>query len=223
MQPHHLKVVRTARYFTHGSDPRHTRQLWIALHGHAMLAERFLRLLVPLAELEGTLVAAPEALSRFYLETGLDGRHGKAIGATWLTREDRESELADAYAYLDRLHAELTAPLPAGTRLGVMGFSQGAVMAARWIAARPVIPDHLVLWGVEPPEDTVAALAERLRSHELTLVAGDADPLTPAGGVEGHAHRLAQAGVRARAERFQGGHILDRGALLRVAGGVAGA
>jgi dienelactone hydrolase len=221
MQPHYLKVVRTARYFTHGSDPGQTSHLWIALHGHAMLAERFLKRLVPLGELRGTLVAAPEALSRFYLQTGLDGRHGETIGATWLTREDRESDLADTRSYLDRLHAELTGSLAAGTRLGILGFSQGAVMAARWVAGGTVVPDHVVLWGIEPPGDALAALAERLQGRELTLVAGDRDALAPAGGIEGHAHRLAQAGVRARAERFRGGHVVERGTLLRVAGGLA--
>jgi predicted esterase len=222
MQQHHLTVNRTARYFTHGSEPHKTTYLWIALHGHAMLAERFLRLLAPLGEQPDTLVAAPEALSRFYLETGLDGRHGEAIGATWLTREDREHDLADARSYLDRLHVELTGAITPGARVGILGFSQGAVMAARWVAAGTILPDHLVLWGIEPPRDAFSGLAERLQGRELTLVAGDRDPLVAPGGIEAQAHRLAQAGVRARAVRFPGGHVMEREALLRVTGGRSG-
>jgi predicted esterase len=217
MQQHHLTVTRTARYFTHGSEAHRTSHLWIALHGHAMLARRFLRLLDPLAKQPETLVAAPEALSRFYLETGLDGRHGEAIGATWLTREDRERDLADARSYLDRLHVELTGAIPPGARVGVLGFSQGAVMAARWVAAGTILPDQVVLWGIEPPGDAFPGLAERLQGRELTLVAGDRDPLAPPGGIEAQAHRLAQAGVRARAVRFPGGHAVEPEPLLRVA------
>ena len=91
MRPRHLTVSRTARYFTLGPDGAPVSELWIVLHGYAQLASRFLRWFSPLDD-GATVIAAPEALSRFYLETRLDGGHGPAIGATWLTREDRAAE-----------------------------------------------------------------------------------------------------------------------------------
>jgi predicted esterase len=214
----HLQVVRTARYFTLGPDPGEVDQLWIALHGYAMLAERFLRQLEPLGEWRASLIVAPEALSRFYLETTRDGRHSQAIGATWLTREDREADLADTLRYLDRLHAELAGSLRSGATVGILGFSQGAAMAARWVAGGATLPDQLVLWGVDPPADAMPGVAERMQGREVTLIAGDQDPLAPSGGIEVQARALAQKGVRARAERFDGGHALDPGALRRLAG-----
>jgi hypothetical protein len=59
----HLGVSRTARYFTLGSEPATARELWVVLHGHAQLAERFLRWFEPLVD-GATRVVAPEALSR---------------------------------------------------------------------------------------------------------------------------------------------------------------
>lgn len=213
---HHLRVSRTARYHTLGADPGQATQLWIALHGYAMLADRFLRLLAPLAEGGRTLVVAPEALSRFYLETGRDGRHSDAIGATWLTREDRENEIADALRYLDQLHGELAAQLPPDATTAVLGFSQGATMAARWVATGLVIPDQLVLWGVVPPADSMAQVADRMTGREVVLIAGDRDPFAGEGTLEAQAAALARRGVRARAERFPGGHALSKAVLRRL-------
>ena len=213
---HHLPVSRTARYVTLGAEAGEARQVWIALHGYAMLAERFLRLVAPLAEDHRTLAVAPEALSRFYLETGRDGRHSNAVGATWLTREDRENEIADAIRYLDQLYGELGARLQPGATIAVLGFSQGASMAARWVATGSLIPDHLVLWGIDPPADAIAQVADRMAGREVTLIAGDRDPFAVEGGIEAQAAALAQRGVRARAERFHGGHALSKAVLRRL-------
>ena len=94
MIPRYLPVSRTARYFALGPEPPAAREIWIALHGYAQLAERFLTQLAVLDD-GSTHIAAPEALSRFYLETQRSGRHADLVGATWLTREAREADLDD--------------------------------------------------------------------------------------------------------------------------------
>jgi predicted esterase len=219
MPPRHLPVSRTARYFTHGRERGEVAELWIVLHGYAQLAERFL---LPFAVLDNgtTAIVAPEALSRFYLETGLDGRHGERIGATWLTREDREADLADHLRYLDQLHRHLMDEF--GTwrpRLSVLGFSQGSVMAARWMAQGTVHPERLVLWGTPLPRDvTPEQLAAHLGSTSVHFVAGERDPLVPPGSVEASAEALALLGIATQVRRFDGGHAIDRAALLAVAG-----
>ncbi len=216
---HHLPVERHARYCTLGPTPDRAEQLWVGLHGHAMLAQSFARLLAPLAAGGRNLVVAPEAPSRFYLETERNGRHGDLVGATWLTREDREQDLADGLHYLDRLHQALLAGLRPGADCNVLGFSQGAVMAARWVAAGPVQPHHLVLWGIVPPDDAIPAMAERMVGREITLIAGERDPLAPPGSLETLAATLARQGVRARSERFDGAHSLSKELLHRLAVG----
>lgn len=217
MQPHHLAVSRTARYFTLGPAGAPVRELWVALHGYAQLASRFLRWLAPLDD-GATVIAAPEALSRFYLETKLDGTHGAAIGATWLTREDRAAELLDVQRYLDLLVTHLCeAHQP--ERLIVLGFSQGSATAARWTLTTPHTPDRLILWGTPVAADVpFPALVARRAGRPIQLVAGDTDPHASAGVLEEQVATLTQLGGAASVVRFAGGHII-RPAELRAAAG----
>jgi predicted esterase len=221
MQPHHLAVSRTARYFTLGPTGAPVRELWLVLHGYAQLASRFLRWFAPLDD-GATVIVAPEALSRFYLETKLDGTHGAAIGATWLTREDRAAELVDVQRYLDQLVTQLwDAHRP--RRLTVLGFSQGSATAARWTLATPHTPDRLILWGTPVAADVpLQALVERRQGRPLQLVAGDADPHAPAGVLEEQAATLTQLGGTASVRRFVGGHTIPPAELLAAAERSAG-
>lgn len=218
MRQHSLAVGRTARYFTLGGEGQPVRDIWVGLHGYAQLAARFLRWLAPLDD-GTTLVVAPEALSRFYLETRLDGHHGATIGATWLTREHREADLADHFGYLERLVSELRRDHPAAERLGVLGFSQGSVLAARWLAGTTAQPDRAILWGTPLPRDVPAeALARARGGRPVLLVAGHQDAFAPPGTIEAGAAALTDAGGVARAVRFDGGHSIPAGALLAAVG-----
>jgi predicted esterase len=213
----HFAAARTARYCSIGAAPEATRELWVVLHGYAQLAGRFLRWFEPLAD-GGTRIVAPEALSRFYLETGLDGRHGPAIGATWLTREDRDADLADHVHYLDALLQRLLVGFPIRPRVTVLGFSQGSVMVARWLVRSHCVPEQVVLWGTPLPRDvTPEALVACRHGRLLTLVAGAADPFVPVGSIEDDARALAQHGGNASAVRFDGGHEVPAAVLLRIA------
>lgn len=219
MSQHHLPVTRTARYFTLGPERGEVAELWIVLHGYAQTAERFLRDFAPL-ENGTTLIVAPEALSRFYLETTLEGRHGQVIGANWLTREDREADLVDHLRYLDQLLQHLRDGFGSWRpRLSLLGFSQGSVMAARWVSQSTIHPERLVLWGTPLPRDVPpTALAPRLGATPVIFTAGDRDPYAPAETIEASAEALRELGVTARVRRFDGGHRIDRAALLAAAG-----
>jgi predicted esterase len=217
-EAHHLKVHRSSRHFVLGAQPAHARDLVIGLHGYAQMADRFLRWLTPLDD-GGTHVVAPEALSRFYLETALDGSHGPLIGATWLTREDREADLADHVHYLDSLVQHLLAAFPARPRVTVLGFSQGSVMAARWLVRSRWIPDQVIFWGTPLPTDVTPDLIGACRhGRPLVLVGGDRDPLVPAGRLEAEAASLVAHGVAATVHRYEGGHSISAPALLKVCG-----
>ncbi len=226
VRAHHVEVPRTARYYTAG-DPAGARAVWLALHGYGQLAGYFARHFAPHAGAgSGRLVVAPEALSRFYVgredpATGAPAR----VGATWMTREDREAEIADYVRYLDRALDAATAGAgldPGALPLGVLGFSQGAATACRWVAYRHQhglpAPRALVLWGGALPHDfdLAGADGDALRRTRLTLAVGDADEFaTPALVAEQEA-RLRAAGVAYEVARYAGGHRLDGAALGRV-------
>ncbi|RZK92309.1 MAG: phospholipase, partial [Hymenobacter sp.] len=106
---HHLTISRTARYQQLGEFSAATRQLWLVAHGYGQLAEYFMRHFNSVHGLDptGTVIVAPEALSRFYI-SGTSGR----VGASWMTTADRLVEIADQAAYLDALLAHLLAACP---------------------------------------------------------------------------------------------------------------
>ncbi|MDB4880532.1 MAG: Esterase/lipase [Gemmatimonadetes bacterium] len=223
--PHQIVVPRTARYYTLGPLHGFPAELWVVCHGYGQLAGRFIRQFAPIDD--GTrLIVAPEGLSRFYLDSIPTRRHDPAprIGATWMTREDRESEIGDYVHYLEQVVAEVRRPLSgAAPRVVVLGFSQGTATVSRWLATSELRADRLVLWsGAVPPELDLAAWAARLHDARITLVAGDADEMVSPAVVAGEAERLSAAGVAYDLLRHPGGHVIEARALREVAASLGG-
>lgn len=212
----HLRVARTARFFVCG-DPSGAAELWFVLHGYRQLAERFIRRFTGLAGLaEGRrAVIAPEALNRFYIEQERTGPHGPGsrVGAGWMTREDREHEIADYLAYLDGLRARLAG---AAARVVVLGFSQGAETASRWATlGGAAAPDELVLWGGGLAADLAPdVLAPRLAATRVRFVAGNADAWAKDRADAGVAV-LGAAGIPAERIDYHGGHRVEPEVLAR--------
>lgn len=209
----HIEVRRTARYYTAG-EPRVAREVWFLLHGYGQLARRFLRHFRSLVT-PGRLLVAPEALNRYYSEyrPGFH-RPDARVGATWMTREDRLSEIDDYVHYLDRLYAALTTPL-ADTRV-LLGFSQGAATAARWAALGEARFQRVILWGGFLPPELPRGPA-LFRGAALTLVFGRADSYASPAQVEAESAALRASGVAHRLHWFDGGHALAAAPLLELA------
>lgn len=209
MEEHRLTVPRTARYHTLG-DPATALHLWVVLHGYGQLARFFLR---PFEGLEDDrLIAAPEGLSRFYL----DADHSR-VGASWMTREDREAEIADQVIYLDALVGHLLARCGGPRPVSVLGFSQGVAAACRWSVLGRTPIDRLVLWGgTMPPEHEAARLAGSWRRTHVDLVHGEQDTVVDAAALARNEARLHEAGIAHAVHRFQGGHALDKRMLQRL-------
>ena len=225
MREHHLAVTRTARYATLGTAGPAIRQVWFVLHGFGQLARYFVRNFAVLDD-GRRLIVAPEALSRFYLGEVDGSTSAKArVGATWMTREDRLTEIDDYVRYLDALHAhvmqEVAAARPAEARVETiaLGFSQGVATACRWVHNGNAKLDRLVLWaGTMPPEIESEADFGRFRALDLALVLGVRDPFAEPVRLAELEARLRARAVRYRLVRFDGGHELDAGVLREIAG-----
>lgn len=208
-----IAVKRSARVALLGPQERGVRELWYVLHGYGQLATPFLENFRAIDD--GTrLIVAPEALSRFY-EGDVQARlHKQAkVGASWMTREDRESEIADCLGYLDTVHASMLAAIGAAEHppaVTVLGFSQGGATAVRWVASGRVNAARLIVWGSQfPPELDLADSSAPLRRAETTLVIGTTDIFATPKIVANETARLADAGFPYRFLQFQGGHRLD--------------
>ena len=83
------------------------------MHGLGQLASVFIGYFKTIAT-PTRLIVAPEALSRHYIpQSGSSGTKDARIGATWMTREDRDNEIADYVEYLDAVWRETAAELAA--------------------------------------------------------------------------------------------------------------
>ena len=220
LEESHIRVARTARYYTLGGEVHSPRELWLACHGYGQLAANFARHFEPLDD--GTrCVVVPEALSRFYFG---DPRrpHGpdSLVGATWMTREDREREIADHVEYLDALFAHVRAQRGRRrARVTVLGFSQGVATVCRWLVRGRARTDRVVLWaGKLPPDIFPLADASPLRTATVTLVVGAGDEfITPAVASEQEA-LLRRENVVYEVRRFEGGHAMDAAVLRELSG-----
>jgi predicted esterase len=201
---HHLKVPRTARYLTRG-EIETAEEVWFVVHGYSMLASVFLKWFEPVAR-PGRLLVAPEALSRAYFEEG----GGRRVGASWMTKEDRDVEIEDYVGYLDLLAARILGALPAVPRIQVHAFSQGTATACRWVAFGRIRPERLVLWsGGVPPDLPLDRYGAALTGAGLTLAVGTRDKFITPADVDREQARLAAAGLTPVVHRFGGGHRVD--------------
>src|SRR5665213_753959 len=215
---HHLPVSRTARYFTLGEPGDALRELWFVCHGYGQLAGRFVRHFESIAGAE-RMIVAPEALSRFYVEQPGKTHADTHVGATWMTREDRLSDIEDNIEYLDALYAHVRAgPPSAQLTFTALGFSQGVATVCRWLERTEVRVDRVILWGGIIPADVDLAASPALRAARLTIAAGTADEHATPELLAAQDARLSAHGIQCERVTFNGSHRIDRATLARVAG-----
>lgn len=211
-QPTRIEVPRSARYFTIG-DREGADEIWFVLHGYSQLAGSFLRWFEPAAR-PGRLIVAPEALSRAYFEEN----GARRVGASWMTREDREAEIEDYVRYLDLVADHVLGEMPPRPRVEVHGFSQGAATASRWVTFGRHPVSRLVLWGgTVPPDLDLERLRMVLRDGSLVVSVGDRDQFITAESLRNEEARLAGLGLPVEMRPFAGTHVVDRATLVAIA------
>jgi len=205
---HHLTVPRTARYVTLG-EVEGAEEIWFLLHGYSMLASGFLSWFEPAAR-AGRLLVAPEGLSRaYFVENGM-----RRVGASWMTKEDREAEIEDYLRYLDLLADRLLAGVSERPRIEVHGFSQGTATACRWVAYGKHRVDRLALWGGGvPPDLDFTRFRSSLGAAPLVLLAGRRDRYVGEPEIERESARLREHGVPFELRRHEAGHRVAAEAL----------
>ncbi len=212
MQQFSLSVPRAARIFALNEDKTGITDIWITVHGYGQLAKYFLRHFEEMAaENTHILVLAPEGLSRYYLD-GFSGR----VGASWMTKEDREHEIADQSAYFDRLAANFLAQFPQA-KLHLLGFSQGIATAWRWLCNGQYNIASLTLWAGEVPQEFPPLLQKRLENIPIHYVYGLEDELIAPLMFEQQYEALKGHFPQMISYTFEGKHTLDKEVLKALA------
>lgn len=208
----HYQTPRTTRYFSRESDPSTPENVWIMFHGYGQSAYHFLLNFNEFNPPNSALIA-PEGLSKYYLN-GFDGR----VGASWMTKENREMEIQDQLHLVDNLLADLTLKgvLKEGTKLHLLGFSQGAAVACRWYQHTTLKVENLVLWGAGLPIETDAKMAQKYNECNTTLVLGSEDEFIKQERLIQYYQTLADLQFRHNVITYKGAHRIEKEGLEKL-------
>lgn len=193
------------RFFQTGEFSSETEYCWLVCHGYGQLAQYFIKKFEPLGV--SHVVLAVEGLHRFYKE-GTSGR----VGASWMTKEDRETDISNYISYLNEVVRSVS--IPHGVTTVGLGFSQGAATIGRWAMQSALILDHLVMWsGLFPHDVDLKLNRQKLENTKVHLVYGDNDPFLTDERLKGIRDRFNSASVGYEELIFTGGHEILEEAL----------
>ena len=168
-----LQIEKKARYFLLGNPGNDTSIVWVVLHGYGMLSEFFIQKFKKL-ENKNTLILAPEALNRFYIDTN----YGR-VGASWMTKDERQDDIKENIKYLNSLMDQIIKEIGHNRfKINVLGFSQGGATACRWLFKSGLKFENLIMWAGDIPKDTLTE-ENRLKWNDMNthLVMGKKDEL----------------------------------------------
>lgn len=211
MNEHHFQSSFRSRYYSLGNLSADTKQLWIVFHGYGQLAKYFIKNFSSL-DLKSHFIVAPEGIHRFYL-SGFDGR----VGASWMTKEDRETDIQNYILQLDTLFNNLKSRISNNTLITVLGFSQGTATASRWLSmSRPQI-HHLVLWSGKLAHDIdLNEIGGYFSTMDIHILLGDKDEFTDESTFNDYIAYLRQHQIVFKSKLFRGGHKIQENDLLEL-------
>jgi len=206
---HSIKVHKTATYHSSG-DIKTAKTIWFVLHGYGMLSKYFIKKFEPIVN-DTNCVIAPEGLSKFYTE-GFYGR----VGATWMTKEDREEEIEDYINYLNQLYNVIIKENSnSELKINIIGFSQGGATASRWVANGKVVPTNFILWSsVFPNEMEFETFGQNFNTY---ILYGNNDEFSTDEHIKQQEDLLKNSKLNYKIIEFEGTHDVPEKVLLEQA------
>lgn len=203
----HIEVSLKASYRTVNVLQERTKKIWIVFHGQGQLTEFFLKKFEALDPNEHFIIG-PQGLSKYYLN-GLTGR----VGASWMTKEDRLTEIENQARYIDAVLKAEVGNHPA--KIVLLGFSQGTATLMRYAKHSKLAIDEMILWaGTIPPELTPEMLSHLSEIH-AHYVYGDEDQFDQDGQFDKEHEKFEKLlGASVQKHVFQGKHEVLSEVLL---------
>ena len=207
-----IEVPRTSRYFSLNAITEKTKNIWMVFHGYGQLAEYFIKHFEELDAEENAIIAV-EGLSRFYVD-GLSGR----VGASWMTKDDRELEIKDQSNYINAVLKDVgVEPNSSDYNFIVMGFSQGTATAIRWMVQNQVRPKHLVMWAGSFPHDVDATKNQEIFDGlSLHYAYGLEDQFLQNVDMNEKFEQMKISGMQPTTWTFEGKHVMHKATLAKI-------
>lgn len=195
-----IPFTHQARYCTFGNLSDKTEYIWVIFHGYGQLAEYFIKKFEEL-KADENYVIAPQGLSTAYLKS-FTGR----VGANWMTKHDRELDIENNLHYLETLvKTELAEISMTDKKIIVLGFSQGAATASRWIAHTDYKIDNFLVWGGMVAHDIDSIFYKKMKD-KITLFYGDEDEFISEEGLKTSFMKLEKLGISPKLIPYKGSH-----------------
>ncbi len=201
MEERKLSITKTANYVLSGN--KKAKKLLLVFHGYGQMAKYFIRKFEVLKE--DYLVVAPEGLHYFYTQ-GFDGR----VGASWMTKENRDTEIQDYLNYIDTLLSQIQKEFPQIEEINLLGFSQGTATASRYFMHTSYGINRFIMWSGFPAHDIdYEVFKKKLLAKPMLLVQGKTDELRPEGLFANTILSYKESNLSFELTWYDGGHAVD--------------
>ena len=210
-QEHRVTYTSSNTYATLNTIQESTHTVWIVFHGIGYLSRYFLKYFSVLPP-EEHFIIAPQAPSKYYLNNEY-----KHVGSSWLTRERTLEELQNVLNYLDAVLKEES--VPERCKINILGFSQGASIALRWLCHSQYRCDRIILYaGGIPNEISPEDVAFFIESTEIYIVFGKQDAFLTVERMAQEEKKIQSLfGDKAQRVSFDGGHEIRPEVIMRIA------
>ena len=208
-----ISISKTGKYSQIGKCSKKINNVWIVLHGYGMLSEYFVKKFECIIN-ETTLVIAPEATNRFYLRDNYT-----RVGASWMTKLDKEQEISDNILFLDKLFSIIKKDIGHDNfKLNTLGFSQGGPALVRWLMSNKLNTNSLILWGSDIPKDSlVTENKSRWNSINLKIVIGKNDEYINEEKKQEFVGVVKSYGLKYELIEYEGSHKIIEEELKKIA------
>ena len=205
----HVSYQTINTYSTLNHMTSTTKNVWIACHGIGFLSKYFISYFEELNP-EDNYIIAPQAPSKYYQTKAY-----KYVGASWLTKENKEIEIENVLNYLDSVLEKEN--LPEDKKIILMGFSQGVSIVTRWLVQRKIHCDHLVIHSGSIPLEFTKENFSYLPNLKTTVIYGNKDEYLNQDKLEDQLKYARNIFPNPpEVIEFDGKHVVDKNSLAKI-------
>jgi len=132
-----------------------------------------------------------------------------------MTKEQREDDIKDYIAYLNRLWESLSNKYTFKNKV-LLGCSQGGATASRWHCLGNYNAKQFLLWSAVFPPDMSKDYCDKFKQSKNYFVFGNKDEYYDNHSIETHFKQLNQLNFNFEFIKFEGNHNIDSKLLVNL-------